>query len=94
MRRRRYTVSAERRAEFEQRDGEDPYQWSARQIDMATPFEATWLFLMRDSDLKQREAWQFHRLAITALWSRRAYYAVLVGIGTQILLFGLSNIFD
>ena len=66
MRRERYTVSPERRAEFEQRDGEDPYQWIARQIDMATPFEATWLFMLRTSDQKQREAWEFHRLAVIA----------------------------
>jgi hypothetical protein len=90
MRRERYTVSPERRAKFEQRDGEDPYQWIARQIDMATPFEATWLFMLRTSDQKQREAWEFHRLAVTAHWSRRAFFAVIAGLVVQVLLFTLS----
>jgi hypothetical protein len=79
MRHRQYEVSAERRAEFDQRPGEDVYQWIARQIDMATPFEATWLYLLRAGDDKQRAAWDFHRSAVTARWSRTAVMVAVVG---------------
>jgi hypothetical protein len=79
MRRHRYTVSPERQAEFEQRDGEDVYQWIARQIDMATPFEATWLYLLRSGDQNQRAAWEFHRAAVTARWSRIAVLVAVAG---------------
>ncbi len=87
MRRHRYTVSPERRAEFDQRPGEDVYQWIARQIDMATPFEATWLYLLRSGDESQRAAWEFHRSAVSARWSR---IAVLVAVVGTILNVGLA----
>jgi hypothetical protein len=79
MNRRRYHVSEERQREFDQRDGEDPYQWIARQIDMATPFEATWLYLLRSGDANQRAAWDFHRDAVPARWSRIAVLVAVVG---------------
>ena len=72
-------VSAARQAEFEQRPGEDAYQWIARQIDMATPFEATWLYLLRSGDEGQRAAWDFHRAAVSARWSRIAVLVAVVG---------------
>lgn len=79
MRKNRYMVSAERQSEFERRPGEDAYQWIARQIDMANPFEATWLYLLRSGDDKQRVAWDFHRAAVTARWSRVAVLVAVVG---------------
>lgn len=75
----RYTVSPKRRAEFDQRPDEDVYQWIARQIDMATPFEATWLYVLRPGDQKQRAAWEFHRAAVTARWSQIAVLVAVVG---------------
>ena len=90
MRNRKYHVSDKRRQDFEQRPGEDPYQWIARQIDMASPFEATWLFYMRSTDENQREAWQFHQAAVTAKWTRRAVFASSVGVALSVALFVAS----
>lgn len=86
MRRHRYTVSLERQAEFEQWNGEDVHQWIARQIDMATPFEATWLYLLRSGDDKQRAAWDFHRAAVTARWSRTAVLVAVIGTVVNVAL--------
>lgn len=36
-------VSAERQKEYEQRSGEDTYQWIARQIDMANTYRHPWI---------------------------------------------------
>jgi hypothetical protein len=73
-----YAVSPERLKEFEQRDGEEAHQWIARQIDMATPYEATVLYLMRGTT-DQRAAWDFHRSAVTARWSRIAVLVAVIG---------------
>lgn len=86
MNRRRYHVSEERQREFDQRQGEDAYQWIALQIDMATPFEATWLYLLRSGDANQRAAWDFHRNAVTARWSRIAVLVAVVGTVVNVAL--------
>lgn len=93
MRAHRHEVSAERRAEFDQRSGEDAYQWIARQIDMATPFEATWLYLLRSGDEQQRAAWDFHRAAVTARWSRTAVLVAVVGTVFNVALALIAVIF-
>lgn len=74
--------------EFERREGDEVHQWIARQIDIATPFEGTWLYLMRSGDEKQRAAWDFHRAAVTARWSRAA--VLVAAFGT---LTGLAALF-
>ncbi len=94
MRRRKYDVSEERKREFDRRPGEDTYQWIARQIDTATPFEATWLFYLRSTDENQREAWKFHQAAVTAMWTRRAVFASATGLGLSVLLFVASFVLD
>lgn len=86
MNRRRYHVSEQRQREFDQRESEDTYQWIARQIDMATPFEATWLYLLRSGDANQRAAWDFHRSAVTARWSRIAVLVAVVGTVVNVCL--------
>lgn len=94
MRWSKYEVSERRKQEFEQRPGEDPYQWIARQIDSATPFEATWLFYLRSGDENQREAWKFHQAAVTAMWTRRAVLASSVGLAISVVLFAVSLLVD
>jgi hypothetical protein len=79
MARDRYTVSKERQREFDRLEGEDTYQWIARQIAMATPFEATWLYLLRSSDENQRAAWEFHQAAVSARWSRITVRVAVIG---------------
>jgi hypothetical protein len=87
MNKRKYHVSEQRQREFDRRENEDVYQWIARQIDMATPFEATWLYLLRSGDANQRAAWEFHRSAVTARWSRAA---VLVAVTGTVINVGLA----
>ena len=94
MRSKRFEVSEKRRQEFEQRPGEDPYQWIARQIDSATPFEATWLFYLRSGDQNQREAWKFHQAAVTAMWTRRAVFVSSVGLALAVVLSAASMVVD
>jgi hypothetical protein len=74
-----HEVSIARQAEFEQKPNEDVHQWIARQIDMATPFEATWLYLLRSGDEKQRAAWEFHQAATSARWSRVSIRIAVIG---------------
>lgn len=55
----RFKIKPERMAQFERRkndDGtdEDVYLWIARQINMATPYELTALFIIRDDELAHR----------------------------------------
>ena len=94
MRKNRHTVSPERQAEFDQRTGEDGYKWIARQIDMATPFEATWLYLLRAGDEKQRAAWDFHRAAVTARWSRTAVLVAVIGTVVNVALAIIAVVFS
>lgn len=94
MKSRKYDVSKKRMQEFEQRIGEDPYQWIARQIDSATPFEATWLFYLRSGDEHQREAWKFHQAAVTAMWTRRAVFVSSVALALSVVLSAVSMLVD
>lgn len=87
MKSRRYRVSDKRRAEFERWDGEDLYQWISRQIDMAKPFEATWLFFLRGGDENQREARKFHQSAKTTYWTRWAVVAAMTANAISVGLF-------
>lgn len=68
-------------AQFERRkndDGtdEDAYLWIARQINMATPYELTALFIIRD-DEKQRRAMEMAQQAHMARWTRNAVFAAI-----------------
>ena len=92
MKSHKYRVSDKRRAEFEQQVNEDPYQWISRQIDMATPFEATWLFYMRARDEAQQEAWKFHQVAKATLWSRWTVVAAMTSNAISVALFAASLI--
>ena len=51
-------------------------QFVARQIDSTTPFEGTWLYLARP-DEKQRSAWDFHKTATSARWSRMSIHSAV-----------------
>ena len=75
----KYVVSKERQAElFTQREGETAEQFVTRQIDSATPFEATWLYMLRN-DPAQRAAWEFHQAATSARWSRVSIRIAVIG---------------
>lgn len=80
MRTDKYNVSEARRRElFDQRPGEDVHQMIARQVDMASPFEAAWLYVLRQQE-SQRGALMMVQAAKAAQWGRRAVYAVLASI--------------
>jgi hypothetical protein len=82
MRRSRHEITDKRKAEFEQRPNEDPYQWVARQLDIANPFEAAWLMLIRDD--KQRQAMEVLQQARTARWTRWAVVVALLSVPVNI----------
>jgi hypothetical protein len=72
---RKYEVSETRKKEFEQLPGEDTYQWIARQLTMATPFEGAWLMMLR-SDEKQRHVFELIQLAKSERAARRSMWAL------------------
>lgn len=75
--RQKYVVSAERQAEiFDRRPGETAEQMVARQLDMVTPFESVWLYMVRDQK-KQHEAMALLQSTRSVIWTRRAVYAAL-----------------
>ncbi len=48
----------------------------ARQLDMVTPFESVWLYMVRDQK-KQHEAMALLQSTRSVIWTRRAVYAAL-----------------
>ena len=78
-RKNRYSISETRKSEFDQRPNEDVYQWIARQLDQATPFEATWLMLLR-KDERQLRAYEILQLAKTNQSNRRVVRLMAVGL--------------
>ena len=82
--RRKYEISETRKKAFEQRPGEDAYQWIARQLTMATPFEGAWLMMLR-SDEKQRHVFELVQLAKSERAARRSMWALYMTLAVAIV---------
>lgn len=80
----RYQISPERMSEFEQRPNEDTYQWIARQLTMAKPYEAAWLMMLRN-DEKQRRVYEMLQLAKTEHSTRQAKWAMVATVVISLL---------
>lgn len=80
----KYRMTADRLAEFERLPDEDTYQWITRQLDMATPFEAAWLMMLRE-DEKQHRAFQMLQLAKTERSNRHMKMAMFVTVAISAL---------
>ncbi len=61
---------------------EDVHMWISRQINMATPFELTVLFMMR-SDQKQLRAMEMAQQAHMARWTRNAVFAAIAAVSAS-----------
>ena len=80
----RHQITPERMSEFEQRPNEDTYQWIARQLTMAKPYEAAWLMMLRN-DEKQRRVYEMLQLAKTERSNRHMKTAMFITVAISTL---------
>jgi len=81
-----YQISVKRQVEFNQRPDEDPYQWIARQLTIAKPFEAAWLMMLRN-DEKQQKVYEMLQIAKTERSARHTKWAMVATVAVS--FFGL-----